>query len=98
MPSAPPPDPMSCAIINELPIVRRTTGNVALQDGGGRLSGAVVGRGKRDERPSSPRSFDVPMSGIPLGPLGRPLPCATRERLAVGRPVVQCGGVEIRAV
>src|SRR2546428_1502888 len=38
------------------------------------------------------------MSGIPLGPLGRPLPCATRERLAVGRPVVQCGGVEVRAV
>src|SRR6266550_4161668 len=43
----------------------------------------------------SPRTFDVPM---PLGPLGRPLPCATRERLAVGRPVVQCGGVEVRAV
>src|SRR5947199_4696912 len=38
------------------------------------------------------------MPRMPLGLLGRPLPCATRERLAVGRPVVQCGGVEIRAV
>src|SRR5207244_10628466 len=43
----------------------------------------------------SPRTFDVP---TPLGLLGRPLPCATRERLAVARPVVQCGGVEVRAV
>src|SRR6266436_9311472 len=38
------------------------------------------------------------MPRMPLGLLARPLPCGTRERLAVGRPVVQRGGVEVRAV
>src|SRR5439155_8421996 len=44
------------------------------------------------------RAFGAVRSILPFGSIGAPLPCPTREGLPMGRPVVQRGGVEIRAV